>query len=127
MSVVELLPLPAERDMPPGSIARQKAMLLELIAADGGAVEAGVVARFQRQLGIILRRIGLMTVILAVLGALFLATSVGGQAKRVATISAVGGAVAIAATTTTQRHNLLVRSSRIELVGVPAAGVLPSV
>ncbi len=97
---LELLPVPAEREMPAGSFERRKAALVQLIDAElsltGRAV--GRLARL-RSLRVWLTTLGLVIAVLASVCSALAATHVRDHATRatVETVLAVSGGPAVAA------------------------------
>jgi uncharacterized membrane protein len=95
MNALELLHVPAERNMPAEAMQAQKAMLLAAIAE---AETVSSARRLQRRLRSMLGWLGFLALLGAVLGATFvLAVTGSANGKRVAELTAATGAITVVA------------------------------
>jgi hypothetical protein len=95
---LELLPVPAERDLPAGSVEQRKAALLQMVEADlHSGARTGIRLARLRGLRIWLMSIGVSLALVATVGSM-LTNDGGPQSTRVAVETAVvlGGGPAVA-------------------------------
>jgi hypothetical protein len=106
----DLLPVPAERDLPFGRLEHRKAALVQRVEADLQAGERKVLG-LQRLRGLRtwLTSLGILLALIAVAGSALLTTHVRAQGARVAVEAVALGSAPVAASLVLARHAQVLR------------------